>query len=61
MKEELEQSRHRPPSGSVDNPMEIDDSDEDEMTVQRSIATPKRKKTGVYIVGNPWPFLSRRL
>lgn len=33
--------------------MEIDDSDEDEMTAQGSVATPKRKKTGARIVGNP--------
>lgn len=52
-KEESEQSQRLPPSGSVDNPMEIDDSDEDDMTAQGSTVTPKRKKRGVYTLGDP--------
>jgi len=54
VKEEAEQSHHLPPSGSVDNPMEIDDSD-DEIIVQRSTSTPKRKKIGMVIIDNPLP------
>ena len=33
--------------------MEVDDSDEDEMTVQSPTVTPKRKKIGVCIADNP--------
>ena len=54
VKEEAERYHHLPPSGSVENPMEIDDSD-DEIIVQSSTQTPKRKKTGVAIVDNPLP------
>jgi len=54
VKQEVEQFHHLPPSGSVDNPMEIDDSD-DEIIVLCSTPTPKRKKTGMAIVGNPLP------
>ena len=59
-KVEPEKSQHLPPSGSVDNPMEVDDSDEDEMTVQSPTVTPKRKKIGVCIADNPLAPLSRR-
>lgn len=47
VKEETEHSDHLPPSGSINNPMEIEDSDGDEIVVQASVTTPKRKKTGM--------------
>jgi len=52
VKEEAEQPHYIPPSGSVDNPMEVDDSD-DEIIVQCSAVSPKRKKTGMVIANNP--------
>ena len=54
IKEDVEQAHRIPPSGSVDNPMEIDDSDDEEIIIQGPAATPKRKKTGARTVDNPY-------
>ena len=54
---EEQQIQHLPPAGSVDNPMEIDNSDYDETAVQGSAMTPKRKMKGVCIVDNLLVFL----
>jgi hypothetical protein len=51
-KQEADETPHLPPSGSVDNPMEVDDSDDDEVVVHSSTVTPKRKKKRVCVVGN---------
>jgi len=51
-KEEPEKTQHLPPAGSVDNPMEIDDSDDDETVPRGSAATPKRKMKGPCILDN---------
>lgn len=57
IKKEQGQSQHLPPAGSVDNPMEIDDSGDDETVVQGSIATPKRRMKGACIISNLLAFL----
>lgn len=57
IKEESEQTQHLPPAGSVDNPMEIDDSDDDEAVVRGLSVTPKRRMKGVCVVENPLAFV----
>ena len=57
IKEEPGQVQHLPPAGSVDNPMEIDDSGDDEAVVHNSVVTPKRRMKGVCIAGDLLAFL----
>ena len=49
--------KHLPPAGSVDNPMEIDDSGDDEAVVHNSVVTPKRRMKGMCIAGDLVAFL----
>ena len=49
---EEERDQHPPPAGSVDNPMEIDDSDGDGAIEQASHTPPKRRMVGLCIVAN---------
>lgn len=58
IKEEPGQIQHLPPAGSVDNPMEIDDSDADEAVVQGSSVTPKRRMKGARIADDLLAFLT---
>ena len=56
IKEEPEQTQHLPPIGSVDNPMEIDDSD-DEPVFRGSASTPKRRMKSAWIADDLPTFL----
>lgn len=49
---EEERDEHLPPAGSVDNPMEIDDSDGDGAVGQASRTPPKRRMNGLCIVAD---------
>lgn len=53
LKGETGHSEYLPPSDSVDNPTEIEDSDDDEIVSRASVTTSKRKKTGVRVESHP--------
>lgn len=42
-----EEPKHIPPVGSVENPLEIGDSDDDKLVDQGRVPTRKRRKKGV--------------
>ena len=53
---EEEQVQNLPPAGSVDNPMEIDDSD-DEAVGRTSHTSPKRRLDGLCLVADLQRFI----